>query len=76
MLAQTDPDGPGPSGKAHVPYAELLKESLDTPRALSFSSLCSHKSGTLSEDSSSSEQYLSHHAQSVKSVSRCQKSRH
>ena len=76
VLAQTDPHGPGPSGKAHVAYAELLKESLDTPRALSFSSLCSHKSGTLSEDSSSSEQYQSHHAQSVKALSRAVKSRH
>ena len=76
VLAQTDPNGPGPSGKAHVAYAELLKESLDTPRALSFSSLCSHKSNTLSEDSSSSEQYLSHHAQSVKLLSRGLKSRH
>ena len=76
LLAQTDPNGPGPSSKAHIAYAELLKESLDTPRALSFSSLCSHKSGTLSEDSSSSEQYLSHHAQSVKTLSRGLKSRH
>ncbi len=76
VLAQTDPNGPGPSGKAHVAYAELLKDSLDSPRALSFSSLCSHKSGTLSEGSSSSEQHLSHHAQSVKTFSRGVKSRH
>ena len=76
VLAQTDPNGPGPSGKAHVAYAELLKESLDTPRALSFSSLCSHRSDTLSEDSSSCEQYQSHHAQSVKSLGKALKSRH